>query len=822
MFYTKNYQIRNYRLNPFLIIILAGIFAGSVLNLTLSAQELPANTASPEASATPTPAPTPVPYSDIIAQTDAANSTLKEIASNTSANQTADIVERDLPSLTDEINARLEETANVIHNRTSLEKLRSFESDWRNLAKNLPQWKTDLTERARKLESNLQQIIELDKKWKATQNELANAGDVPPEISTRLQAIFTIINDTRRQIEIQQARIVSLQDKTAEQQKRVDGAIVSIRQTREALVGQLFVQDNPPIWSRQLWSQSEMDVRQALAASFSLQVKALNDFVYRNIGRIILHLFILIVFSTILIALRRRAERRVAKDETLKKAAVIFYRPISTALVGTILFSSWIYPQTPQILGAILGAVALVPTVLILRKLVERSLYPILYSLVIFYFIDQIRTITDSQVIVSRLLFLAEMLGGFIFFIWLYRTQLKGSLTETLRQNRVFRTFRYTLLIALPVFGIAFSANIFGFVGLSQLLGNAVLRSTYAALIFYAMIRIIDGLIIFALRFPPLSLLKMVKNYRALIQRRVRRFFRVVVIGLWILVALELLALREPVFGIITNILTARATIGSLSLSLSDIVAFGLTVWAAFLLSRFVRFALEEDVYPRVALERGLPYAISTLFKYAILLTGFFLAVGAAGFDLSKFTILAGAFGVGIGFGLQNIINNFVSGLILLFERPVKVGDIVKIGDASGTVRQIGIRASVIHVWDNSDIIVPNSKLISDNVTNWTFSSQQRGVEVVFNVLPETEPAKVIKIMETAAENHPLVLDTPQPQVLFDEITFEYLAFKLRVWTDYFDKTTKIRSDLVLNISEALNAENIPHEKINAEESKES
>ena len=124
-----------------------------------------------------------------------------------------------------------------------------------------------------------------------------------------------------------------------------------------------------------------------------------------------------------------------------------------------------------------------------------------------------------------------------------------------------------------------------------------------------------------------------------------------------------------------------------------------------------MRFLLDEDVYPRIHLRRGLPYAISTMLHYVILLIGFFAGLAALGVDMTKVTILAGAFSVGVGFGLQNIFNNFVSGLILLFERPINIGDMVQIDDASGLVEHIGIRASIIRTLNGSEIIVPNGKL---------------------------------------------------------------------------------------------------------------
>jgi hypothetical protein len=135
-------------------------------------------------------------------------------------------------------------------------------------------------------------------------------------------------------------------------------------------------------------------------------------------------------------------------------------------------------------------------------------------------------------------------------------------------------------------------------------------------------------------------------------------------------------------------------------------------------------------VYSRVKLAPGLHYSISKMVNYVILLIGFFIAIATLGFDLTRLTILVSAFGVGLGFGLQNIINNFVSGLILLFERPIKVGDVVQLGGNEGVVKHIGIRASIVRVTNGSEIIVPNGSLISETVTNWTFSDRLRRIDL--------------------------------------------------------------------------------------------
>src|SRR5262249_45377682 len=156
---------------------------------------------------------------------------------------------------------------------------------------------------------------------------------------------------------------------------------------------------------------------------------------------------------------------------------------------------------------------------------------------------------------------------------------------------------------------------------------------------------------------------------------------------------------------------TTPLSIGKASFSLGDLLLFVVTALAGVLLSRLVRVALEEDVFPRTRLARGVPNAIATTARYAILIAGFLLAAAAAGFQWNQVTLLAGAFGVGVGFGLQNIVNNFISGLILLYERPIQVGDTVEVGSLVGEVKRIGIRSSSVRTWQGAEVIVPNGNL---------------------------------------------------------------------------------------------------------------
>jgi len=179
------------------------------------------------------------------------------------------------------------------------------------------------------------------------------------------------------------------------------------------------------------------------------------------------------------------------------------------------------------------------------------------------------------------------------------------------------------------------------------------------------------------------------------------------------------------------------------------------------------------------------------------------------GVDMTKVTILVGAFSVGVGLGLQNIVNNFVAGVILLFERPVNVGDIVQIDDAVGFVERIGIRASMIRATNGSRIIVPNGKLISDRVVNWTLSNRQHGIELPIVVAQDSDPGRVVALLERTAAAHPLVADDPPPQALVVKLGPDTLGLELRAWTERIDHWMQIRSELAISIRAALARENI-------------
>jgi small-conductance mechanosensitive channel len=237
---------------------------------------------------------------------------------------------------------------------------------------------------------------------------------------------------------------------------------------------------------------------------------------------------------------------------------------------------------------------------------------------------------------------------------------------------------------------------------------------------------------------------------------------------------------------------------------------FGKLIVLAVLLSLLLYFNrrvtrwVVDSLLARRHLEIGVQLAVSTLVRYAVATVGVVVILEAVGIDLSAFAVMAGAVGVGLGFGLQNVTSNFVSGLIILIERPIKVGDRVEIGGISGEVRRIGARATTIVTEENIAIIVPNSQFISEHVTNWSHTGELTAFVVRVRVGWRTNAEATRQALLEVAAEHPHVLRDPAPEVELLDLR-NGMLFALQVWsTQYLQGEARLKSELNFAIRERL------------------
>ncbi|MGA2552567.1 MAG: mechanosensitive ion channel domain-containing protein [Burkholderiaceae bacterium] len=785
-----------------------GSLAHAQLPPSLSAAVAPAAApaaapASGTAPAAPSAAPpSPISVSEVAVDAQQVQGRLGDIQDTLQNDHSDEFAADDLDAALQVNSVRIREARRLLNARPSLETLRGLESGWQGDLKNITSMTHELTRRATTYDSRLDELSKLSAIWQAT-GKAASAAGAPQEVNDRIDETIKAIAKTRALIESRRTRVLALQSKAADLAMRIDQTRDSIADESRRAVGRLVLRDSQPMWRAAFWqalSQSSLIAGQDSATS---PLAAMKDFFGPKSERVAFHLAITLAIVVGLFVARRKV-RGWADEADLKRAAQVFETPIATGLVIGLVLADFIYPGAPLVFREGLGLVGLIPIVVILRRLIEPSLYPILYALAGFYLVDRLRGLAATAHALSRLILLIELGAGLALLLPALRRSRRAAAGATQRPSRRRRLLHLAAWIGLVIAALALVAELLGFAELGGLVGSVLLRAAYLALVLYALVRVIDGLVTGLSQLPPLSYLSMFRDHRPLICSRIALTLAWGAGLLWVLAIVNALGLWDAASDALDAVLAAAIHIGTIAISVQKLVGFVVAMFGALYIARFVSFLLDEEVFPKMRMERGLPYLISTMMRYTILFCGFVFGLAALGIDMTKFTILAGAFSVGLGFGLQNIVNNFVSGLIVLFERPMKIGDVVQFGDVLGQVERIGIRASVIRSANGAEVIIPNGTLISSNLTNWTFSNKSRRLDVQIQVALDADPDRVKSLLVEAARSHSDVSQNPPPLALLTKLGPDTLEFELRVWSDAATDWARIRSDLVSTIEAAL------------------
>jgi potassium-dependent mechanosensitive channel len=356
--------------------------------------------------------------------------------------------------------------------------------------------------------------------------------------------------------------------------------------------------------------------------------------------------------------------------------------------------------------------------------------------------------------------------------------------------------FSGCLRVGAFVMAMVAAAQVAGFVSLSENLLITTMNIAVLIASVFLLLQINSMMIVLLLGHSLIADMAFIRRFGKELGVRITAIMKVAIWGTAIVFLMPIVGVYSSVGKAFEKLFLSSVTIGSTSLSLLLVLMAALVLYLSSFISWIIRAILETEVFHRMQVDRGAGQSITKLLHYFLIFIGFLISMGLIGIDLKSFAVLGGALGIGIGFGLQNIVNNFLSGLILLFERPVRVGDRIEADSQLGIVKKIGLRSTVIETLDQAQLIVPNSQLISEKVTNWTHSGTVARLKIPVGVAYGSDMDLVFDVLTAAAQANPHVLPEPKPLALLRGFGESCLNIELHAWLSNVNEIRRAQSEI--------------------------
>ncbi|MCI0665386.1 MAG: mechanosensitive ion channel [Acidobacteria bacterium] len=645
------------------------------------------------------------------------------------------------------------------------------------------------------VEEDIRFLKNSQSEWGAALNQIKDA-KAPETVYERVRNVLSEIQNTSQPANERLSSLLVLQDQVSRQTQVVLDSLKKIAQAKVRFQHGLLLPDSPPLWHADMQNPSKMPLGSLVNLNFSWNLARTREFIkarrYPGLG--VLLLFLAALVTSYSVRHRILGSIETGTDVTSFR---IFLRPVSLALFTVLMIILPMTAAMPMQMRALVLLLFQVPVLRLQTQLVKPIFHAFLYALVVY----GLTTWAWEGVVTSaglRRWGLAVLSMGVIAtVVWL----VPRARREFQPSDRKARLFNIVIYLSLSLITLSYLANDFGYVGFSRVVRSGTLLSIFSAVVLYTACLVMASVLTAFSRSRKDPFMATAGLQRETVVRWTLRLINWAAFFMWAYMMLNFFTIREPVMGSITSALNAPIRLRAASITLGDVLAFILVLVAGIVLAGIIRVVLREDMLVRLNLKPGIPYAISTISYYVLLLLVFLLALSASGVELSRFTVLTGAFGLGAGFGLQNIISNFVSGIILLFERPIRIGDFLEVDQTVGEVIRMGMRSSSIRTPQGAEVIVPNSHLLSNQVVNWTLTEQKRRTELTVKVAYGADPEKVAEILVKTAGSHPNVMHDPGPSVLFLGFGDNSLDFELQFWVPEARLHKRVNSEVAMTVA---------------------
>jgi potassium-dependent mechanosensitive channel len=356
---------------------------------------------------------------------------------------------------------------------------------------------------------------------------------------------------------------------------------------------------------------------------------------------------------------------------------------------------------------------------------------------------------------------------------------------------------------------LAVICNVFGRVTLSQIFGAAAVYSFAQTVSLAVFVKLVIEAFLLQIEASRVR-----KGYPEAfdlgpVSKAISRFALTLAVILWLIVFSTNLNLFDLLNDLLSNFFSSPRQIGSFVFTLGGLLLFLGIIWLANFLQRFIAYFFGDTGDDAAMDDRGQRSRLLVT-RLVLLIGGFLLAVAASGLSVDRITVVLGALGVGVGLGLQNIVNNFVSGIILIFDRPVRIGDTVEVGDKRGRVKEIGIRSSTLLTEDGAEVIIPNGDVLSNHIVNWTLSNNHVRIALTFTMEKQANPdTSLTEAIKEMVRQNPNVLDRRDPEVMINTLTAKTEELRVYFWIKDITRTPYTTSEVKTGIYELLDQKGI-------------
>ncbi|KAB1067487.1 mechanosensitive ion channel [Tamlana haliotis] len=680
---------------------------------------------------------------------------------------------------------------------------------WSGYSSYLSEWMDKINDQEERNSILIEDIIFQNEVWQLSYQNAIDK-EAPPEVLESIENTLAEVQSTQNTILENNNYYLKLETSLSKQINYVKGVSNDLLSLKNSDVYDLFYLRHPPIWQT-TYGTSNKDIAENTEVE-ALKVKSAKapDVGPDYMSSIISFLIFIGIFTLLMRYFKRGFLKYPYKDkdeDVIVAKNLILNKNNLCIIFLSCLFSESFLTNFPKLLTDSITLVTLLAAIPLITPIMGDRYKKILYYIAVFYILNTAKTYFWYSGLGYRLYILAE--STLVLFI-LYRfTSPYLKTLETFEKGLAKLLFKLVPIVYLLSI-VSIISNILGYTNLTDITLKISTQGAIVTMVFYALTLIINGIVVSVIH----RHFTVKHTYSAIerksIEKKALKRVRITVYVLWGLFFLGMVDALRPMITFLSDVLTEPYKIGSLTFTLGAIVSFSFTLFISFSLTKLVSFLINDGdgILRYFHLPKGIPAAISLVIRYFIIGFGTILALSALGVDLSQFNLMAGALGVGIGFGLQNIVSNFISGLILVFERPILPGDTVEVNNLLGTVSRIGIRASNISTFDGSEVIVPNNNLISNDLINWTLSNNTKRIEILIGTSYNADPNEVLKILVEVAEECDYLLNDPAPRALFNDFGDSSLNFRLLFWSHY-ELGLQAKSDVSIGIYNRFKKEGI-------------